>query len=162
MQAKIDDLVLFHPSQDSLDLIDQICENDDTSDDDDDDDKNNDNNFSVTFMIILDRYYEQLDPNYLIGEDRLLYNNLVNRYPKTKLAHIKNVTHNLGDGSSPARDELYLGHNLIAGIRQILYQSNRVTEGDTPGHIISNESEYNDQTYDQIATTNITVIVGCK
>ena len=142
IKSTIEQLSKLLPSNESLDIVEKIKVDD-----------------SLSFIIVLDRYYNELDPNYLIGEDRLLYNCIVDVYPQTKLSHINDVKHNLGDGCDNARDELYLDDEV--GLSLIIYQKN-IEKGKTPGDVTNQESEYNDSTYDNIATTNITVIVGHK
>jgi len=114
---------------------------------------------STSCLIVLQRYYDNLDPNYLIGEDRLLYNAIVSCYPQTKLGYIKGARHNLGDGSDGARDELYIDDNLDNG--NIIYQKD-ISRGNTPGETTDQETEYNDSTYDTIVTTDVTVIAVSK
>ena len=67
----VDQLRQLCPSTQTLDIVDKIKKGD-----------------ADTYIVVLDRYYDQLDPNFLIGEDRLLYNSIISLYPQTKLEEI--------------------------------------------------------------------------
>lgn len=114
-------------------------------------------------FVIMDRYYERSDPNYLIGQDRLLFNEIIRIYPKTRLGNLSGATHNTGDaGDSEARTELHFPDDIDCRVNcDIIYQStpNRTA---TPGRIVNSNSEYNDSTYDTILTTDITVFSVSK
>jgi hypothetical protein len=107
-------------------------------------------------MVVLDRHYEKPDPMYLIGEDRLLYNEIVKLYPKTKLSNIYNISHNKGDGSDEPNDKLDFDFNW-SDLVDIIYQKD-LYKGKTPGEVLEENTEYNDSTYDKIVIVNITII----
>ena len=109
---------------------------------------------SSNIVVVLDRAYDKLDPNYLIGEDRILYNEIVKIYPKTKLIHL-DVHLNRGDGDDDGSQSLDFSDESQIG--HVIYQK-EISNKSMPGSIINQDSVYNDQTYDTIYELKITAL----
>jgi Rps23 Pro-64 3,4-dihydroxylase Tpa1-like proline 4-hydroxylase len=106
-------------------------------------------------FIVLHRKYDSINPEDLIGNDRILYNTIFDQYSTIKLLQIEKCTANLGDGheipklNSDTLDEIFNSYTLI--LQKEIF-------GQYPGEYYDEKDEYNDQTYDTIYTINVTAI----
>lgn len=109
-------------------------------------------------VVVLDRKYAIPDPTQLRGKDRILYNEIIKRHPKTQIVNFQNVRRNQGDGSSEPSSELIIKDSGTDCIERLIYQTD-LNSKQTPGHIVKEETQFNDVTYDSIVHLEITGIV---
>lgn len=143
-------------------------------------------NESETAFIILDKFYREKDPKYLIGQDGIIFNQLIKSFPKCSIRLVNLfTTRNCGDGSNYEPNE-YLSLNLQSMEEHILpeynldldistcyrdiFYSNKdknvfyayMTKEYTPGEFIHMRSEFNDTSYDKLQDQCVTVIYLIK
>jgi hypothetical protein len=76
-------------------------------------------------------------------------------YPSAKLKHIRDVKHNLSANFKPSH---YLNIQMDDSSHVKIICQKNISKGKTPGNVESYQSEYNDQTYDEVAITSVTAI----
>ena len=107
-------------------------------------------------IIVLKEYYDDSeDYKNLNGKDAMLWNEIVKIYPHCKLENIEGARSNRGDGNDAACDSLDFPFNDYDKM-SIYYNVN--LEKHSPGFIVDNESQYNDNTYDNINIVNVSCI----
>lgn len=122
-------------------------------------------------IIVLERRYDTIDPNYLIGEDRRLFTELLKKIPIKVIKLINNsVNHDMDDEKPNKKCEIepYSRYNfpdLLYSYSedreyQLLFQNNE--SYNVPGKLISRSLEYNDSTYDSVYEFLITSILIVK
>lgn len=98
------------------------------------------NSNSKYILLILNKYYNKYNLCDLSGEDRLLYNSLIEQYPNVKLKNINDVGY----------ERQNAGLNFMFDTTEydidIMYQKNILKH--MPGELSHSKSEYNDQKYD--------------
>lgn len=143
-------------------------------------------NESKTALIILDKFYRDKDPKFLIGQDGIIFNQLIKSFPNCSIRLINLfTTRNCGDGSNYEPDD-YLSLNLQSMEEHILPEYNLdldmstcykdilyknkdknifyayMTKEYTPGEFIHMRSDYNDSSYDKLQDQCISLIYLIK
>ncbi|XWV26841.1 hypothetical protein QJ857_gp0209 [Tupanvirus soda lake] len=124
-------------------------------------------------FVVLERRYDSLDPNYLIGEDYRLFVELYTKIPNKIIKLVnKSLEHNMHDEKHDKKSKVepYSRHNFPAiwnesissfyddrnNFTLTLFQNNN--SDDVPGEFISKSLSYNDETYDSVYQFKITAI----
>lgn len=104
-------------------------------------------------IVVLQQYYGDLNHDNLKGEDALLWQEIVEKYPMCNLQNISKVESNRGDGQG-ACDELSFDEDM--GDFPIYYNFNPAKF--IPGKECDSDCRYNDQTYDDVRILKVTAI----
>jgi hypothetical protein len=127
-------------------------------------------------LVVLERRYESVDPNYLIGEDRRLFLELVAKFPNgiVKLIN-KSLSHNMKDEKRDehSKVEPYSRYNFPTIWDDLPYyddeRESRIltlfqdeNSSDVPGKLLGKSLMYNDDTYDSVYEFMITAIAVIK
>ncbi|XWV25505.1 hypothetical protein QJ856_gp0253 [Tupanvirus deep ocean] len=124
-------------------------------------------------FIVLERRYDSVDPNYLIGEDRRLFLELYTKIPNKIMKLVnKSLEHNMHDEKNQEKSKMepYSRHNFPAiwqesissfyddrkNFTLTLFQND--DSDDVPGELLGKSLVYNDETYDSVYQFKITAI----
>ena len=123
-------------------------------------------------LIVLERRYDSIDPNCLIGEDRRLFMELNNKVPNKIIKLVnKSVSQSMNDdkNSQDSEPDNYTRYNFPGIFNfgrphddayEIIFQNN--DSDDVPGHLLDCSMRYNDSTYDTVYNFLITGILVVK
>lgn len=119
----------------------------------------------MDFVIVLDRYYNSVNPKYLEGEDRNLFMAIRNKYPDVDVVLFeRSIVHSEYDDFT--RDDGILSpfNDRNGRDYDVMYQTDRGNKKipHLPGKLVGISNEYNDDYYENYHGYLITCIVVCK
>jgi hypothetical protein len=129
---------------------------------------------SKVIFVVLERKYNSVDPNYLIGEDRRLFMELNAQIPNKIIKLVnKSIEQNMKDDKSDENSkmekysrydfpEIHIGsiHHHGDNIFATFFQND--SSNDVPGELVNRLLVYNDQGYDTVYHFVVTAIAIIK